>query len=241
MSAAGLGGEGSGTVHSWGGVTVGGMLSSVLFSSTPGLPLLLASSTRPPPHRVLTGEAVSRKANPLPVVNEPRSGPQGWPNSPELGVQRPAGLSLQRGASGSSCGKLARGMDGPKGSSGGRDPAPSPQPSFPRSVEPDQQESLGSAESHFASGVPCLLIKGKKETKKKRALKPGMEISSEQSHQADSSGELTETITTRLLPCAETSDAPFNYESQQEAWKTCALEPGAGGGQGWGWVPGALA
>lgn len=92
---------------------------------------------------------------------------------------------------------------GPSTPSGGRDPTPSPQPSFPRSVEPDQQESLGSAESHFASGVPCLLTKGKKETKKKKkALEPGMEISSEQSHQADSSGELTETVTIRLLPCA---------------------------------------
>lgn len=94
----------------------------------------------------------------------------------------------------------------PRAPSGGRDPTPSPQPSFPRSVQPDQQESLGSAESHFASGVPCLLTKGKKETKKKKALKPGMEISSEQSHQADSHGELTETKTIRLLPCAETGE-----------------------------------
>ena len=55
---------------------------------------------------------------------------------------------------------------------GGRDPTPSPQPSFPRSAEPDQQESLGSAESRFAPGAPCWLIKGKKERKKEAAENP---------------------------------------------------------------------
>ncbi|KAI4533991.1 hypothetical protein MG293_017010 [Ovis ammon polii] len=40
------------------------------------------------------------------------------------------------------------------------------------SAEPDQQESLGSAESHFAPGAPCLLIKGKRERKKEAAENP---------------------------------------------------------------------
>lgn len=131
---------------------------------------------------------------------------------------------------------------------GGRDPTPSPQPSFPRSAEPDQQESLGSAESRFAPGAPCWLIKGKKERKKQqKTLKPGTEILSEQ--QSSSRFKWRTRRDNNCTPASLCGDkrapgnlpAPFNYESRQEAWITCALETGAGGGRGWGWVPRALA
>lgn len=164
----------AGAAGGWGGGTLlRVMLAWALFRSTPGLPPPLASSTRPHSPPSSDGRSCLQKGKPF----------TGCEQAPEwaAGDGQTALNSESRGQLACHHGDrhqaLRAGSENearmvPRAPSGGHDPTPSPQPSFPRSAEPDQQESLGSAESRFAPGAPCLLIKGKKERKKEAAENP---------------------------------------------------------------------